>query len=37
MPVETSAVEVVRRFYAALGDRDMDAIRACLHPLSGGT
>jgi ketosteroid isomerase-like protein len=31
MPVETSAAEVVRRFYAALGGRDMDAIRACLH------
>ena len=31
MPVETSAVEVVRRFYEALGKRDMEAIRACLH------
>jgi limonene-1,2-epoxide hydrolase len=25
MPVQTSAAEVVRRFYAALGDRDMEA------------
>jgi ketosteroid isomerase-like protein len=31
MPVETSAAEVVRRFYEALGDRDMGAVRACLH------
>ena len=31
MPAETSAAEVVRRFYEALGDRDMDAVRACLH------
>jgi ketosteroid isomerase-like protein len=23
MPVQTSAAEIVRRFYAALGDRDM--------------
>jgi ketosteroid isomerase-like protein len=31
MPVETSAAEVVHRFYEALGDRDMEATRACLH------
>jgi ketosteroid isomerase-like protein len=31
MPVETSAAEVVRRLYEALGDRDMEAVRACLH------
>jgi uncharacterized protein len=31
MPVEASAAEVVGRFYRALGDRDMEAVRACLH------
>ena len=31
MPVETSASEVVRRLYDALGERDMDAIRSCFH------
>jgi hypothetical protein len=35
MPVETPAAEVVHRFYAALGDRDMDAIRACLLGVAG--
>src|SRR4051794_26632117 len=31
MSTETSAAEVVRRIYAALGDRDLEAVRACLH------
>jgi uncharacterized protein len=30
MSVETSAADVVRRFYDAPRDRDMDAVRACL-------
>src|SRR4051812_9517702 len=31
MPTESSAGEVVRRLYESLGNRDMDAVRACLH------
>ena len=30
MPTEASAAEVVRSIYAALGDRDLEAVRACL-------